>query len=120
MNKAQTLYNFWAGFGIPAYDETDVPPHAEFPYITYQVSDDDFGNTRIQNANLWYRSTSWEEITQKSEEIADYITRGGRMLAYDGGAIWIQRGNPWAQRMSDPSDKMVRLMILTVLIEYLN
>ena len=120
MDKIQTLHNFWSGFGLPAYDVTDVPVGAQLPYITYEVSSDDFGNQRIQNANLYYRSTRWDEITQKAEQIADYITRGGRMLTYDNGAMWIQRGNPWAQRMSDTSDTMIRLIVLTIYIEFLD
>lgn len=130
MDKIQTLNTFWSSFGIPAFDGSTVPEFVEdqsgnlvklqTPYITYDVSVDDFGNPRILNANLWYRSSSWEEISQKEQEIAEYITRGGRMLAYDGGAMWIQRGTPWAQRMRDPSDDMMRLIVLTITIEYLD
>lgn len=120
MDKVQRLHNFWSGFGIPAYDANDVPVKAQLPYITYDVSTDDFGNQRILNASLWYRSTRWDEITQKAQQIADTITRGGLMLKYDNGAIWLRRGNPWAQRMGDPSDSMIRLIVLTVYVEYLD
>ena len=118
MNKLQTLQTFWSGFGIPAYDENSVPDEAQLPYITYDVSVDDFGNSVAQTASLWYKSTSWRDITEKEMEIAEFVGRGGRMIAYDNGAMWIRKANPWAQRMSD-SDTVKR-MILNLEIEYLD
>ena len=130
MNKIQTLNAFWNSFGLKAYDETSVPEYItddqgnkvklEPPYITYEVSSDNFGNTLMQSASIWYRSSSWEEISLKEQEIAEYITRGGRTLAYDGGAMWLQMGTPWAQRMAEPSDDMVRRIVLSVLVEFLD
>lgn len=118
MNKLQTLQAFWSGFGIPAYDENSVPDEAQLPYITYDVSVDEFGNSVAQTASLWYKSTSWRDITEKEMEIAEFVGRGGRMIAYDNGAMWIKKANPWAQRMSD-SDTVKR-MILNLEIEYLD
>ena len=120
MDKVQTLHSFWSGFGLKAYDETSVPDEAVLPYITYEVSVDDFGSPRTQSASLWYRSSSWADITAKEQEIADFITRGGRMIKYDGGAMWLQKGRPWAQRMSDSSDDMIRRIVLSVTVEYLD
>lgn len=120
MNKQQTLDAFWNGFGIEAYDENTVPDDAQMPYITYESVTDSMGNTCMVSASLWYRSHSWAGITQKEQEIADFITRGGRMLAYDGGAMWIQRDTPWAQRMSDPNSDSIRRIVLSLLVEYLD
>lgn len=120
MNKIQTLHSFWSSFEIKAYDENSVPDGIPFPYITYEVSSDDFGNTLAQTASLWYRDSSWTGITEKEQEISDFITRGGRNIVYDGGAMWIQKGTPWAQRMNDPSDEMIRRIVLNVTIEFLD
>lgn len=120
MNKIQTLHSFWSGFGLKAYDEFSVPDGAVLPYITYEVSSDDFGNKIAQTASLWYRSSSWADITEKEMQIAEYIGRGGRMLAYDGGSMWICKSSPWAQRMEDPSDDMIRRIVLNVEIEFLD
>ena len=120
MNSIQTLHAFWSSFGWKAYDETSVPDDAVLPYITYEVSSDEFGSTLLQNASLWYRSTSWAEVTEKEQEIAEFIGRGGRMLKFDGGAIWLQKSTPWAQRMSDSSDDMIRRIVLSIMIEYLD
>lgn len=120
MDRAQALHSFWSGFNLRAYDETTVPDDAVLPYITYSVGDDDFGNTVYLNAALWYRSTSWDEITKKEMEISDYITMGGRMVKYDGGAMWICKGSPWAQRLSDPSNYDIRRITLNVSVEFIN
>ena len=97
-----------------------VPDDVKMPYLTYEVADDNFGNTITLSASLWYRSSSWSEITAKEQEIADFITRGGRMVTFDDGAIWIQMAFPWAQRMSDVSDSMVRRIVLSVAVEFIN
>lgn len=130
MNKVQTLHKFWSGFGLKAYDENSVPEYIddghghktklEPPYITYEASIDNFGSMVAQTASLWYRSSSWSDITAKEQEISDYITRGGRMIAYDGGAMWIQKGSPWAQRLEEPNDEMIRRIVLNVTIEFMD
>lgn len=120
MNKMQSLQAFWSGFSLPAYDETTVPDGAQLPYITYEASTDDFGNTIAQTASLWYRSAGWGDITAKEEQIADFIGRGGRMVAYDGGSMWIQKATPWAQRMEEPSDDMIRRIVLNITVEFLD
>ena len=120
MNKLQALHAFWSGFGLKAYDENTVPDDAQLPYITYEATSDSFGDPVAQTASLWYRDSGWGNITAKEQEISDFITRGGRMIAYDDGAIWIQRGSPWAQRMSDSSDELIRRVVLIVSLEYLD
>ena len=120
MNKIQALYTFWAGFGLPAYDENSVPDDAVLPYITYETSSDEFNHKLAQTASLWYRSTSWEAVELKQLEIADYIGKGGVLQSYDGAAVWIARGNPWSQRMSDSSDDSIRRIVLNVEVEFLD
>ena len=120
MDKMQTLHAFWSGFSLKAYDENSVPDDASLPYITYDASSDEFGNTLQQTASLWYRSQSWSEITSKEQEISDFLGRGGRMVAYEGGAMWIQKGSPWAQRMAEPSDEAIRRIVLNIFVEFLD
>ena len=120
MDKMQTLHSFWSGFGLMAYDENTVPDNAQLPYITYEASDDDFGNPLYLTANVWYRSSSWTEVTAKEKEISNYITRGGKTIPYDGGLMWIQKRNPWAQRLTDSSNYDIRRIVLNVTVEFLN
>lgn len=120
MDKMQALNAFWNSFDLIAYDENTVPDDAELPYITYESASDSFGNTIAQTTQLWYRSSSWLDITLKAQEISDRITRGGCMIPYDGGALWINRASPWAQRLSEESDNMVRRIVLNITIEFLD
>ena len=120
MTKMQALNAFWNGFSLTAYDENTVPDDANLPYITFEASTDDFGNSLAQSASLWYRDPSWAAITAKEQEISDFIGRGGRMVQYSGGAIWIRKATPWAQRMNDPNDGEIRRMVLNVVVEFLD
>ena len=120
MDKAQAIHNFWGGFDIPAYDENTVPDDAPLPRITYSVSTDSFNNVVPLSANLWYKSTSWKEITEKSEEIAREIgATGYRIDAIDEGYLWIVKGTPFAQRLSDPTDGTIRRIYINILVEFL-
>lgn len=120
MNKIQALHSFWSGFELKAYDETSVPDNAQLPYITYEVSSDDFGNVLAQTASLWYRDSSWASITAKEQQIANYLGKGGKMITYDDGAAWIRKASPWSQRLADASDEMIRRIVLNVQIEFLD
>jgi hypothetical protein len=117
MNKAQALQQFWSSFGLPAYDQYTAPQSAQMPYITYSVSETDFDYTNALTASLWYRSSSWEEITLKSYEISKNISRGGKVIPIDDGKVWIYRGSPFSQRMSDVDDT-VRRIIINITVEY--
>lgn len=118
MDKSQAINAFWESFGLPVYDENSVPSGAPFPYLTYDLVLDDFGTEVAMSASLWYRSTSWKDITEKLNEIEKYIGRGGRTLAFDDGVIWIKKASPFAQRMGDTSDDKVKRMFLNVSAEY--
>lgn len=120
MDKMQAYHAFWAGFEWKAYDETSVPDTAGLPYITYETATDNFDNELALTASLWSRSTSWVDITAKEQEIAERISRGGLMVLYDGGGFWIKKGSPWAQRMSETSDDMIRRIALNISIEFID
>lgn len=120
MDKIQAVQGFLKQFGIPAYDSGTIPDDAELPYLTYaNLPCDSFGATVPMTISLWYRSTNWADISRKAEEISYGITRGGRMLTFDDGAVWIRKGTPWAQRMSDPDDS-IRRIVLNVELEFLD
>lgn len=121
MDKAQALNQFWQdASGLTAYDETSVPDGTALPYLTYETVIDSFGAEVPATASIWYRSSSWKTITEKEMAIADYIGRGGRMVAYEGGAFWIKKAEPWAQRMAEQSDDMIRRIVLNATIEFID
>lgn len=119
MTKEAALYNFWSMFGLTAYEENAVPSDAEFPYITYQVVTDSFGNDVALTGSVWYRSTSWKEANAKAQEISNTLSRGGVTIACDGGIIWLKRGVPFAQSMGDESDDLIKRKYLNITAEFM-
>ena len=118
MTKAAAIYQFWSSFGLTAYEENTVPTDAAFPYVTYQLVTDSFDREVAATVSLWYRGESWTAINAKTEEIAQHIGLGGKIIKCDGGRIWIKRGRPFAQNMGDESDDLVKRKYLNVNIEY--
>ena len=121
MDKWQALQGFWESFGVDVYDESSVPDDAGFPRITYNPRTGSFEDgDQFMSASLWYYGTSWAAISQMADNIADYIGMGGTLVPYTGGAIWIKRGNPFAQRMSDPGDDKFRRVLLQIEAEFIS
>ena len=119
MTKSAAMYQFWNSFGLTAYEENTVPDNAVFPYITYQLATDSFDREIPLSASLWYRSESWTAINAKTEEISQKISRGGKIIACDGGAIWLKRGQPFAQNMDDESDDLIKRKYLNITAEFM-
>ena len=119
MTKAAAIYQFWNGFGLTAYEENTVPDDATFPYITYQLVTDNFDREIPLTASLWYRSESWTAINAKAEEISQKISRGGKIIACDGGVIWLKRGQPFAHNMGDESDNLIKRKYLNITAEFI-
>lgn len=119
MTKAAAIYQFWNSFGLTAYEENAVPDDATFPYITYQLVTDSFDREVPVTASIWYRSESWTAINAKTEEISQKISRGGKIISCDGGAIWLKRGQPFAQNMGDESDNLIKRKYLNITAEFM-
>lgn len=123
MDKSQSIQEFWSSFGIPAYDETTVPSgdvKPDMPYITYSVITGAMEDMIPLSASVWYKGTRWDEISQKVDEIAEKLgKRGFHLKDIDGGHVWMTRGEPFAQRMGDPEDDMVRRYYINVNAEFL-
>lgn len=119
MTKAAAIYQFWNSFGLTAYEENTVPTDAAFPYITYQLVTDSFDREIPLTASIWYRSESWKAINAKTEEISQKISRGGKIIPCDGGAIWMKRGQPFAQNMGDESDNLIKRKYINISIAFI-
>ncbi len=117
MNVIEAYNQFWNSFEMAAYDENTVPEGSALPYITYSISEAYFNEPVAASVSLWYRSTLWQAISDKAKLIGDYIGRGGRLINFDGGVLWIKRGTPFAQRMSDEDDS-IRRILLNIELEY--
>lgn len=122
MDKSQSIHEFWSQFGLVAYDENTVPDDAEMPYITYNISIGSLGDIIFLSGSLWYRSTSWREITKKADDIEATIKNNGYYIAdiENRGHAFITAGSPFYQRMSDPADNMIRRIYFNLNAEFLS
>ena len=118
MTKAQAIYNFWASFGIPAYEETSVPDDAVLPYITYEFISDSIGSELLLTASIWERSNSWVAINARAEAVAQKLA-GSYSIQCDGGGVILWKGTPFAQRLTDDSDREVKRILLQVRAEFI-
>lgn len=109
-NKWQAIHNFWNSFGIPAYDENTVPENAVMPYITYNAVVSSFEEPVLLTGSIWYRTTAWDDISLKADEVYNYLDEY-RIIKIDDGYIFMNKGTPFAQRMSDEDDSIRRIYI---------
>lgn len=120
MDKSQAIHQFWSSFGLPAYDENSVPDDAVMPYITYSVATGPMDSVHTIGGSLWYRSTSWRDVSKKADEIAKAVGGNGYYInKIDGGYLWITQGPSFAQRMSEPGDDMTKRIYISLNVEFL-
>lgn len=121
MNKWQALDEFWNSFDIPAFEQSTVPEdetlRGDF-YITYEAVTDSLDRAVPMSASIWkLNTTKWDEISQKAEQVSDALVQV-KTIPLDVGYLYITRGTPFAQRMSDENDN-VRRIYLNIMAEYL-
>lgn len=123
MTKAQAIYQFWSGFGLPAYDTQSVPDGDKapaFPYITYETMTGAIGAQMALTGDVWYRSTSWKAVSDKVDEIAKKIAEMDAVKIDDGYMyVTIPELSPFSQPLPDPDDDMIKRISLNVNFEFL-
>ena len=122
MNKSQAITNFWSGFGIPAYDENTVPDNPGQRYIAYSVSTGSLDDVINMYAKIWDLDTnSWKFVEDKASEIAYAITTMvPPTIQIDNGRLYISKGNPFSQRLSDAENDRVRGVYINIQAEFLS
>ena len=118
MDKWQGLDDFWNSFGIPAYDENSVPDDAIMPYITYHAAVSGFEDPIPSYASIWYRSTSWADISRKADQIAERLQNYVLIPINDREYIHLVKGPSFAQRMNEPGDSLTRRIYINVMMEF--
>lgn len=120
MTKAAALQKFFSSFGMPAYTTSSVPEDVGFPYLTYDLIVGAWGDEQAAiTVNLWFYTESEAVPNAKAEEIAKAIGNGGIQLPCEGGSIWIKRGSPWCQSLSDKTSPIIKRRYLNVTAEFL-
>lgn len=127
MTREQAIFDFWNSFNIPAFEENSVPTGEDapaYPYITYQLVINDFGSQVQTSASVYDRDkdnySALFQVLQKTAEIRRKISRGGIMLAFDGGAVWLKPNAPFSQIMGDSEDNAVRRAYLNMTAEFIS
>ena len=121
MTPEAAIYQWMSSFGIPAYAATSTPHDAEFPYITYDLVEGDWGGPEVNMpVNVWYRTDSEAAPNAKVREMRDALKFGGVTLPCDGGMLWLKQGSPWAQSVRvEGEDEKVKRRYVNVNVEYL-
>lgn len=119
MTPAAAIYDFMAGFDVPAYAATSVPDDAEFPYITYELSVDDFCGGEVALAmDVWYRGDSEAEPNAKAHDISKALV-GCKCIPCDGGGIVLKKGSPFCQSMGDTADSKIKRRHINLTAEFI-
>lgn len=100
IDTAGALYEFWSGFGLPAYTVNTVPDDAQLPYITYSLVETESLESATHYAQVWYRSTSNADLLAKVDEIKADIGTGVK-ISCNGGYVVIRPSTPFVQLMND-------------------
>ena len=119
MTKGAALQAFFSQF-MDAYAASAVPEDVTFPYLTYELitSAWDGGEVGL-TVNMWFRTTSEKEPNAAVDRLSKAIGLGGVQLPCDDGVIWLKRGSPWAQSLTDETDKTIKRRYINVTAEYL-
>lgn len=106
INTAKALYDFWSGFGIPAYTVGTVPEEQELPYITYSLVESEPLEPATHYAQVWYRKTSNIALLSKVDEIISAVGEIVK-LECEGGYVVLRPSGPFVQLMVD-ADPAIR------------
>ena len=119
MTKGAALQSFFDSI-MTSYAESSVPDNATLPYLTYELITSAWGGGEVGlTVNMWFRTTSEKEPNVAVDKLSKEIGLGGVQLPCDDGVIWIKRGSPWAQSLTDATDKTIKRRYINVTAEYL-
>ena len=105
---------------MPSYAASSVPDDATLPYLTYELITSAWNGGEVgMTVNMWFRTTSEKEPNAAVDKLSKAIGLGGVFLHCDDGVIWFKRGSPWAQSMTDETDKKIKRRYINVTAEYL-
>lgn len=121
-NVATALYDFWSGFGIPAFVEGTVPDKLPdgtpvvMPYITYRLAQPEWDEPMSMYARVWYRSTSFAGLAAKVDQISD-VLKSGYSVSDNGFYMALMKDSNFCQYMIDDSeDGMVKMAYLSLIM----
>lgn len=120
MTKQAALQRFFSSFGLEAYPNGSTPPETPFPWLEYDATLAEFGESTSIEVGLWFYTDSEAIPNAKAEEVRQAIGYGGKLLPCDGGAIWVKRGSPWCRPLTDETNRAIKRRLLNVDLEFLS
>lgn len=109
MTKEVALHEFFNRFDIPFYPASAVPDDAVFPWGTYELITSAWEGGEVGlTVNLWYHTTDESPPNEKARELSKELGVGGKIIPCDEGYIWLKRGSPWCQSLTDDTNKNIK------------
>ena len=96
----KTYYSFFSNI-MPSYVEGFVPPNTPFPYLTYQVLDNDNLTNTMQQVRIWTKSSSMMELAGYLDMVESELGEGLVLPIQEGGHILMTKGSPFMQLVQD-------------------
>lgn len=112
---AEALYDFFSGFGIPAYAIGTVPKDVRAPYLVYDLVVPDLLQSMPFYAEVYYRSPRLDALNAKVDEIETAIGEGVS-LPTGAGCVRVYRGARFRQNRVFPGDPLYRVAYLNLII----
>lgn len=120
MSKAEALYIFFNSFGLDGFPATAVPDDVTFPYLTYEVTTASWGGGEVNcTVNVYYYTESEALPNAKAEEIGKGVGIGGTRLKCDDGFIWVKKGTPFCQSLSEGDKNEIKRRYINLSLEYI-
>ena len=119
MTKGAALQSFFDSI-MTSYASSAVPDDATLPYLTYELITSAWDGCEVGlTVNMWFRTTSEKEPNAAVDKLSKAIGLGGVQIPCDDGVIWLKRGSPWSQSLTDETDKTMKRRYINVTAEYL-
>lgn len=99
-NQAKVINSFLNKI-TTAFLENSVPTGTPYPYITYSLSSEDFGEEGLIQVRIWTKSTSVLQVADLTDKLEELIGHEGITLNLEDGNIWLYKGSPFAQFVTD-------------------
>lgn len=118
MDKWQAIHSFFEYSDIPVYEENSVPSDATYPRITYEARTGSIDDVVTISASVWDKNTSWESVDLIVNALENRIDTYGCPII-DGGRYRVYKGSPFAQRMGEPDNDLIRRCMLQINFEFM-
>lgn len=103
----KALHAFWSQFGMPAYQQDQVPPFQEFPYITYEAFESAPYTRNVTLARAWFAQRMGESVNVQVGAFLDQVKRaippqGVKLSTEDGFFVLSPNGAAFLSFETDP------------------